>query len=165
MTPPGDLVLLSGGLASTVCLSLACGDARSGGHPSPVALTFDYGQRHRVELDRARDVAAHYGDEHLVVRLDASQWGGSALTDPALAVPDAEVLERAFDVARTLAAGSNTAIRWTKHALNNWLRLAGPSFDTSLALEFLGFKLADAREGLAAARDKRRPVFDRDKPE
>ncbi len=78
----------------------------------------------------------------------------------ALAVPDAEVLERAFDVARTLAAGSNTAIRWTKHALNNWLRLAGPSFDTSLALEFLGFKLADVREGLAAARDKRRACFD-----
>jgi enoyl-CoA hydratase len=78
----------------------------------------------------------------------------------ALAVPDAEVLERALDVARTLAAGSNTAIRWTKHALNNWLRLAGPSFDTSLALEFLGFKLADVREGLAAARDKRRAHFD-----
>jgi enoyl-CoA hydratase len=79
----------------------------------------------------------------------------------AMAVPDAEVLETAFDVARTLAAGSSTAIRWTKHALNNWLRLAGPSFDTSLALEFLGFKLADVREGLAAARDKRRPGFDR----
>jgi enoyl-CoA hydratase len=79
----------------------------------------------------------------------------------AVAVPDSEVHDRAFEVARTLAAGSSTAIRWTKHALNNWLRLAGPSFDTSLALEFLGFKLADAREGLAAARDKRRPAFDR----
>jgi enoyl-CoA hydratase len=82
-----------------------------------------------------------------------------------VAVPDAQVLDSAFDVARTLAAGSTTAIRWTKHALNNWLRLAGPSFDTSLALEFLGFKLADVREGLAAARGKRRPDFDRDKPE
>jgi len=67
----------------------------------------------------------------------------------ALAVPDAEVLDRAFDTARTLAAGSASAIRWTKHALNNWLRLAGPSFDTSLALEFLGFKLADVAAGLA----------------
>ena len=81
----------------------------------------------------------------------------------AMAVPDAEVLGSAFDVARTLAAGSSTAIRWTKHALNNWLRLAGPSFDTSLALEFLGFRLADVREGLAAAREKRRPAFDSDK--
>jgi enoyl-CoA hydratase len=83
----------------------------------------------------------------------------------AVAVPDRQVLASAFDVARTLAAGSTTAVRWTKHALNNWLRLAGPSFDSSLALEFLGFKLADVREGLAAARAKRRPEFNRDKPE
>ena len=80
-----------------------------------------------------------------------------------MAVPDAQVLDSAFEAARTLAAGSATAIRWTKHALNNWLRLAGPSFDTSLALEFLGFKLSDVREGLAAAREKRRPNFDGDK--
>jgi enoyl-CoA hydratase len=80
----------------------------------------------------------------------------------AVAVPDGDVLERALDVTRTLAAGSTTAVRWTKHALNNWLRLAGPSFDTSLALEFLGFKLADVREGLAATRAKRRPEFGRE---
>jgi enoyl-CoA hydratase len=78
----------------------------------------------------------------------------------AVAVPDAQVIDTAFDIARTLAVGSATAMRWTKHALNNWLRLAGPSFDTSLALEFLGFRLADVREGLAAAREKRRPAFD-----
>jgi enoyl-CoA hydratase len=77
----------------------------------------------------------------------------------AVAVPDGEVIEAAFEVARTLAAGSGTAMRFTKHALNNWLRMAGPSFDTSLALEFLGFRLADVREGLAAAREKRRPHF------
>ena len=79
----------------------------------------------------------------------------------AVAVPDEEVMPRAFETARSLAAGSATAIRWTKHALNNWLRLAGPNFDTSLALEFLGFKLADVREGLAAARAKRPADFDR----
>ena len=62
-------------------------------------------------------------------------------------------------MARTLAAGSPTAMSWTKHALNNWLRLAGPSFDTSLALEFLGFRLGDVREGLAAAREKRPANF------
>jgi enoyl-CoA hydratase len=45
------------------------------------------------------------------------------------------------------------------------LRLAGPSFDTSLALEFLGFRLADVREGLAAAREKRRPIFESTKRE
>jgi enoyl-CoA hydratase len=77
----------------------------------------------------------------------------------AMAVPDGKVVESAFEVARTLAASSATALHWTKHALNNWLRLAGPSFDTSLALEFLGFRLADVREGLASAREKRRPSF------
>lgn len=78
----------------------------------------------------------------------------------AVAVPDSEVIASAFEVAHALASGSGTAMRWTKHALNNWLRMAGPSFDTSLALEFLGFRLADVREGLAAAREKRRPRFD-----
>jgi enoyl-CoA hydratase/carnithine racemase len=82
----------------------------------------------------------------------------------ALSVPDAEVYASALATARTLAAGSATAVRWTKHALNNWLRLAGPSFDASLALEFLGFRLADVREGLAAAQEKRRPEFGRDRP-
>ena len=74
---------LSGGLDSTVCCALA---AREG---DVVGLTFDYGQRHRVELERATAVAAHYGAEHLVVELDASRWGGSALTDSAIDVPDA----------------------------------------------------------------------------
>jgi enoyl-CoA hydratase len=77
----------------------------------------------------------------------------------ALSLPDAEVIPKALETAQMLAAGSATAMRWTKHALNNWLRLAGPSFDTSLALEFLGFRLRDAREGLAAARDKRPADF------
>ena len=83
----------------------------------------------------------------------------------AVAVPDAEVFDTALDIARTLRSGSATAMRFTKHALNNWLRLAGPSFDTSLALEFLGFRLADVREGLAAAREKRRPIFEPTKRE
>ncbi len=102
---------------------------------------------------------------HLLTNKSLSGAEAERIGLVAVAVPDAQVLESAFDVARTLAAGSTTAIRWTKHALNNWLRLAGPSFDTSLALEFLGFKLADVREGLAAARDKRRPDFNRDKPD
>ena len=50
---------------------------------------FDYGQRHRVELDRAATIAARAGADHLVVRLDASQWGGSALTQSDIDVPDA----------------------------------------------------------------------------
>jgi len=53
----------------------------------PLALSFDYGQRHQTELDHAAGVAGHYRSEHLVVRLDTSAWGGSSLTDPDLAVP------------------------------------------------------------------------------
>ena len=83
--PARHLVILSGGLDSTVCMAVA---GRDSGHP-PVALTFDYGQRHRTELDRAAAVAARFRSEHLVVELDASRWGGSALTDATVEVPDA----------------------------------------------------------------------------
>jgi enoyl-CoA hydratase len=77
----------------------------------------------------------------------------------ALSLPDDEVIEAALDSARSLSAASSTAVRWTKHALNNWVRLAGPSFDTSLALEFFGFRLKDIREGLAAVKAKRPAGF------
>ncbi|MFB9992935.1 enoyl-CoA hydratase/isomerase family protein [Deinococcus oregonensis] len=81
-----------------------------------------------------------------------------------LCVPDEELLDRAWKVARQLAAGSPTAVRWTKYALNNWLRAAGPTFDASLALEFLGFTGPDVREGLASLREKRQPNFAEDAP-
>lgn len=81
-----------------------------------------------------------------------------------LCVPDEELLDKAWAVARRLAAGSPTAVRWTKYALNNWLRQAGPTFDASLALEFLGFTGPDAREGLASLREKRPPHFEEDAP-
>ncbi len=74
-------------------------------------------------------------------------------------VDDDAVQATALATARTLSQGSTTAIRWTKHALNNWLRLAGPSFDASLALEFLGMRLSDVREGLSAVKAKRDPRF------
>jgi enoyl-CoA hydratase len=70
-------------------------------------------------------------------------------------VDDDVVYSEGLEIARKLAAGSATAMQWTKHALNNWLRLAGPSFDASLALEFLGFRLPDIRAGLEAVRNKR----------
>jgi enoyl-CoA hydratase len=77
-----------------------------------------------------------------------------------LCVPDAELEETALRVARTLATGSQSAIRWTKHALNHWLRVAGPIFDASLALEFMGFGGPDVREGLTALKQKRTPAFE-----
>ena len=76
-----------------------------------------------------------------------------------LCVDDEVVHERALEVAERLAAGSQSAIRWTKLALNNWLRLAGPTFDASLAMEFLGFSGPDVREGVDAVKGKRPPRF------
>ena len=76
------VVILSGGLDSTVCLALAARDGED-----LVALTFDYGQRHRVEVERAGRIAGQYDADWLVVELDASQWGGSALTDRSMSVP------------------------------------------------------------------------------
>ncbi len=77
------VVLLSGGLDSATVLALA----RHDGYEC-YALSFDYGQRHRAELDASRRVAAALGArEHRIVRLDLGQLGGSALTDPSIPVP------------------------------------------------------------------------------
>ena len=70
-----------------------------------------------------------------------------------------ELQAKALEVARKLAGGAQTALRWTKYSLNNWLRLAGPSFDASLALEMLGFTGPEAKEGVASLREKRKPSF------
>jgi len=74
-------VLLSGGLDSMVCAGLA----REQGY-SVIALTIDYNQRHRVELDAATRIAAGLADRHVVLPLDLRAFGGSALTDD-IAVP------------------------------------------------------------------------------
>ncbi|TCP53664.1 enoyl-CoA hydratase [Tamaricihabitans halophyticus] len=79
-----------------------------------------------------------------------------------LAVPDDEVTDRATEIAGRLANGAPTAVQWTKHALNSWLRSAMPHFDAALALEFLGFAGPEVQEGLAALTDKRAPTFHQD---
>jgi enoyl-CoA hydratase len=76
-----------------------------------------------------------------------------------LCVPTDELEERALEIARRLASGSQPAIRHTKLALNNWLRAAGPAFDASLALEFLDMTGPDVSEGVAAVRERRPPSF------
>ena len=77
-----------------------------------------------------------------------------------MVVDDSELQAAALKVAKRLAEGAPTAVRWTKYALNNWLRMMGPVFDTSVALEFLGFAGAEVREGLASHLEKRPPRFD-----
>jgi enoyl-CoA hydratase len=76
-----------------------------------------------------------------------------------LVCEEEKLQETALGVARKLAAGAQTALRWTKYSLNNWLRMAGPSFDASLALEMLGFTGPEAKEGIASLREKREPRF------
>jgi enoyl-CoA hydratase len=74
-------------------------------------------------------------------------------------VPDEDLSQRALEIAERLANGPQTAIRWTKHAMNNWYRQAGPMFDASLALEIIGMGLPDVREGVASLRERRAPDF------
>ena len=84
---PGSraVVLVSGGLDSATTLAIA----RARGHRCH-ALSFDYGQRHAVELAAARRVATALGAaEHRVLAMPIGQFGHSALTDPAIAVPEA----------------------------------------------------------------------------
>ena len=69
------VVLLSGGLDSMV----VAGIARERGY-SVLALTVDYGQRHRIELEAAARIAAELADDHAVVKIDLTRFGGSALT-------------------------------------------------------------------------------------
>lgn len=76
-----------------------------------------------------------------------------------LAVDAADLDDTSLTVAKRLASGSPTAIQWTKHALNNWLRVAGPSLDASIALLLLGLNGPDIREGIASVRQKRQPDF------
>lgn len=76
-----------------------------------------------------------------------------------LACEESELQAKALEVARRLAAGAQTALRWTKWSLNNWLRMAGPSFDASLALEFMGFTGPEVQEGIRSLREKRAPRF------
>ena len=77
------VVLLSGGLDSATCLAVA----RQQGFQT-YCLSFDYGQRHRAELEAASQIAAALGAaEHRILKLDLAQFGGSALTDIRIAVP------------------------------------------------------------------------------
>jgi 7-cyano-7-deazaguanine synthase len=76
------VVLLSGGIDSAVTLA----EAQQRGHTCH-ALSFDYGQRHHIELEAARDIANIACIEHHTIRVDLTQFGGSALIDHTIAVP------------------------------------------------------------------------------
>jgi 7-cyano-7-deazaguanine synthase len=85
-TNPKAVVLVSGGLDSATVLAMA----RAQGYDCH-ALSFDYGQRHRIELEAAQRIAVALGAvQHKTIRIDLAGMGGSALTDSAIAVPEQE---------------------------------------------------------------------------
>jgi enoyl-CoA hydratase len=77
-----------------------------------------------------------------------------------LCVADEELTAKSEEVAARLATGAQRPIRWSKYAMNNWLRMAGPIFDNSAALELLTFNGPEVQEGLASLKEKRPPKFD-----
>jgi 7-cyano-7-deazaguanine synthase len=107
------VVLVSGGLDSATTLAIA----RAEGHDC-YAISFDYGQRHRVELAAAARVAESLGAAaHRTVPIDLSAFGGSALTDRSIAVPETGVVEGEIPV--TYVPARNTvflslALAWSE---------------------------------------------------
>jgi 7-cyano-7-deazaguanine synthase len=99
---PTAIALLSGGLDSATAAALA----QEAGQ-RVIGLSFDYGQRHRRELEAAATVAAALGlAEHHTIQVNLAAWGGSALTDPAIAVPSTGVQEGV--IPSTYVPGRNT---------------------------------------------------------
>jgi 7-cyano-7-deazaguanine synthase len=109
------VILLSGGLDSTTTLALA-----QAARFEPCAMTFRYGQRHQVELDAARAVAARMNvTQHVIVDIDLRQFGGSALTAPIQVPKNASVEMIGQDIPVTYVPARNTiflafALAWAE---------------------------------------------------
>ncbi|HZZ79358.1 MAG TPA: 7-cyano-7-deazaguanine synthase QueC [Gemmataceae bacterium] len=113
--PPTAVVLLSGGLDSTTTLAIA----RAKGF-SCCALTFDYGQRHAVEIEAARRIASHFAvARHVVMPIDLRQFGGSALTSDMPVPKDRPLDEMTHGIPVTYVPARNTiflsfALAWAE---------------------------------------------------
>ncbi len=97
------LVLLSGGLDSATCLAIAVDKGFK-----PYALSFDYGQRHRVELEKAKLLAKKFNAVHFIFPLSLNIIGGSALTDKSIEVPDVPLSEIGRGIPVTYVPARNT---------------------------------------------------------
>ena len=102
---PRAVVLLSGGLDSATLLALAKADGFE-----PYALSVDYGQRHRIELDCAATLAKQAGAEHRVVTLDLRGIGGSALTSDTAVPKDRSADEMNAGIPITYVPARNTIL-------------------------------------------------------
>lgn len=98
------VVLLSGGLDSAVALAVCRRDGFT-----PYALTIDYNQRHRVELECARKIAQSMGvARHIVLNVDLTQWGGSALTSDTKVLTNRDAKTMGSDIPSTYVPARNT---------------------------------------------------------
>lgn len=110
------IILTSGGLDSTTCLAIA----KAEGFAPLYSMTFDYGQRHRNELDAANEIARHFGvAEHRVIKIDLRQFGGSALTADIAVPKDRSDAQMTADIPITYVPARNTiflsyALAWAE---------------------------------------------------
>jgi 7-cyano-7-deazaguanine synthase len=106
MAKQNSVILLSGGLDSAVALAISKAEGFA-----PHALTVDYGQRHHAELDAARRVAEALGvKRHIVLKVDLTQWGGSALTDDSPVPEGRDVAAMGQDIPVTYVPARNTIL-------------------------------------------------------
>ncbi|MEJ6593324.1 MAG: 7-cyano-7-deazaguanine synthase QueC [SAR86 cluster bacterium] len=103
VTRPKAVVLLSGGLDSATTLAMAQADGFE-----CYCLSFDYGQRHLTEIQFASQIAARCAAHHKVVSVDIAGFGGSALTDPNIAVPIVAETANSTDIPVTYVPARNT---------------------------------------------------------
>jgi len=112
---PKTVVLLSGGLDSSTALAVAKRDGFA-----PYALTFRYGQRHEIEVDAARRVAAAQGvSKHLVLEIGLGELGGSALTSDIVVPKDRDLENGTEEIPVTYVPARNTiflsyALAWAE---------------------------------------------------
>lgn len=112
---PAAVVLLSGGLDSTTCLAIAVEQGFQ-----PCALSFMYGQRHALEIEAAKKIAAHFQvAKHIVLPIDLRQFGGSALTSDLPVPKDRGALQMGQDIPVTYVPARNTiflsfALAWAE---------------------------------------------------
>jgi 7-cyano-7-deazaguanine synthase len=145
---PKAVTLLSGGLDSATTLAVA----RSEGF-ALYALTFRYGQRHDVEIEAARRIAAALGvAQHVVVEIDLRLFGGSALTDDGIAVPrDRDLDQKGESIPVTYVPARNTI--FLSYALA-WAEVLGANdiFIGVNALDYSGYP--DCRPEYIAAYER-----------
>lgn len=128
------VVLLSGGVDSTTVLAIA----RKAGFEI-FAMSFLYGQRHRVEVEKARDIAGKMGvEKHIVVEIDPGVFGGSALTGEGEVPKDRPVSDMSHGIPVTYVPARNTI--FLSYALA-WAEVLGGSdiFIGVNALDYSGY--------------------------